>query len=72
MNKKLWIASLAAIICVGCGVGNAPAPMDEDQLKAAVEKMPAQDQINYINSSPMPKEMKEKRIAEIKAKAGMN
>ena len=71
MNKNLWIVSLAVLLCAGCGVGNAPAPMDENQLKAAVEKMPPQDQINYINSSPMPKEMKEQRIAEIKAKAGM-
>lgn len=71
MNMKVWIASVAMLLCVGCNVGNAPAPMDEDQLKAAVEKLSPQDQINYINSSPMPKELKEKRIAEIKAKAGM-
>jgi hypothetical protein len=71
MKKTLWIASLAVLVCVGCNVGNAPQPMDEAQLKSAVEKMPPQDQINYINASPMPKEMKEQRIAEIKAKAGM-
>ncbi|MBC8064636.1 MAG: hypothetical protein H7Y17_07385 [Chlorobia bacterium] len=72
MNKNLWIASLAVLACIGCNVGNAPEPMSEAELKSAVDKLPPQDQINYINSSPMPKDVKEKRIAEIKAKAGMN
>lgn len=52
-------------------MGSAPEPMSESELKSAVEKLPPQDQINYINSSPMPKELKEKKIAEIKAKAGI-
>lgn len=69
--KNSWITILAILVCFGCNVGSAPEPMSESELKSAVEKLPPQDQINYINSSPMPKELKEKKIAEIKAKAGI-
>jgi hypothetical protein len=70
MKRNAWTLSLAAFLLVGCNVGNAPEPMNEDQLKAAIEKMPPQDQINYINSTPMPAEQKAARIKEIEAKTG--
>lgn len=56
--------------CIGCNVGNAPEPMSEDQLKAALEKLPAKDQIDYINSSPLQPAMKAQRIKEIEEKTG--
>ena len=72
MKSNFWIVALIAVASIGCNMGNAPEPMNEAELKSAIDKMPAKDQIDYINASPMPKEMKEQRIAEIKKKAGMN
>ncbi|RYG48348.1 hypothetical protein EON79_04710 [bacterium] len=70
MKRNVWIFGIIALGCIGCSVGNAPEPMGESDLKSAVEKLPPQDQINYINSSPMPKAEKEKRIKEIEEKTG--
>ncbi len=69
-TKNLLIAIVLLLVCVGCNVGNAPEPMNEDQLKSAIEKMPPEKQIEYINSSPMPADMKAKRIKEIEDKTG--
>ena len=70
MKRNVWIAGLLALVCTGCNVGNAPEPMSETDLRAAVDKLPAKDQIAYINSSPMPAAMKAQRIKEIEEKTG--
>lgn len=69
-SKSIWLAISLGFVCVGCNVGNAPEPMNEAQLENAVEKLPPQKQIDYINSSPMPADEKARRIAEIEAKTG--
>lgn len=70
MKKNVLIAALAALTVVGCNVGNAPEPMSETDLKSAVDKLPPKEQIDYINSSPMPAAMKAQRIKEIEEKTG--
>ena len=70
MKKRGFIVGLLAVALAGCNVGNAPEPMSESDLKSAVEKLPPQDQINYINASPMPPAMKAQRIKEIEDKTG--
>lgn len=70
MKRNLLIGGVLALACVGCNVGNAPEPMSESDLKDAVSKLPPKDQIAYINSSPMPAEMKKQRIKEIEEKTG--
>ena len=68
MNKNIWIAGLLGLACLGCNVGSAPEPMNESQLKDAVDQLKPQDQINYIRSTPMPEAKKAERIAEIEKK----
>jgi len=70
MNKFLPIAACALMLIVGCNVGSAPATMNETQVQDAVSKLPVDQQIDYINRSPMSPDEKAKRIAEIKEKAG--
>ena len=76
MNKTFWLVGSLALGCVltssGCNVGMAPQPMDEAQLKTAVDNLPPKEAIDYINASPMPPEMKAQRIAEIVKKTGYN
>jgi hypothetical protein len=69
--KNLWIIGIALLAGVGCNAGNAPEPMNEDQLTDAVGKLKPQDQINYINSSPMPPAMKAEKIKAIEEKYGI-
>jgi hypothetical protein len=70
MTTKILAAGFLLLTCVGCNIGNAPQPMSDDELQSALDKLPPQDQINYINSSPMPPDMKAKRIKEIEEKTG--
>lgn len=70
MKKNVWIAGVLALAIGGCNVGNAPEPMSESDLKSAVDKLSPKDQIDYINSSPMPPAMKAQRIKEIEDKTG--
>jgi hypothetical protein len=70
MKRNVWIVGVLALACAGCNVGNAPEPMSETDLKTTVEKLPAKEQIAYINSSPMPPAMKAQRIKEIEEKTG--
>jgi len=55
----------------GCSVGDAPKGLSAEETRAAVDALPPDKQIDYINRSPIPQAEKEKRIADIKAKAGM-
>ncbi len=59
-----------AMMLVGCGIGDAPAPMEPNEVQSAVSKLPDDQQIAYIKNSPMPQAEKDRRIAEIKAKSG--
>ncbi|RYG26827.1 hypothetical protein EON82_01690 [bacterium] len=59
-----------AVLLVGCNVGNAPETMSEADVKAAIDKMSPQEQIDYINRSPLTPDEKKKRIADLEAKSG--
>jgi len=70
ITKIAWLAVVAAA-AIGCDTGEAPAGLTGAETDAAVKKLPAQQQIDYINRSPMPPDVKAKKIADIKAQAGM-
>ena len=70
MKRTLILIAGLSIATVGCNVGNAPATMNENEVQDAVSKLPVDQQIDYINRSPMSPEEKAKKFAEIKAKAG--
>lgn len=46
--------------------------MSENQVKDEVAKLTPEQQIDWINRSPMPPEEKQKKIDEIKAKYGIS
>jgi len=71
--KTFWISTSVFVMLVvaGCNVGNAPEPMSASQVRDEVAKLSPQQQIDWVNRSPMPPEEKAKRIADIKAKAGI-
>jgi hypothetical protein len=72
--KRIWIFSgvlAAGFAATGCNIGNAPEPMSGDEARAAVEKLSPEQQIEWINRSPMPPAEKQKKIDEIKAKHGL-
>lgn len=72
MNARIFILFLAiALSLAGCSVGDAPAPMSDNDVKNAIDKMSPEQHIRFIEGSPLPKEEKERQIAEIKAKAGL-
>lgn len=70
-NTFLAAALASALVVGGCSIGNAPEPMSEGDVKAALDKATPEQQIDWVNRSPMPPAEKQRRIAEIKAKAGM-
>lgn len=71
--KRIYFASLGllAILSAGCSLGNAPEPMSADQVKGEVEKLKPEQQIDWINRSPMPPSEKQAKIAEIRKKYGL-
>lgn len=73
--RQLWLGGVVAalgIMATGCNVGNAPEPMSENKVKEEVAKLTPQQQIDWINRSPMPPEEKQKEIDKIKAKYGIS
>lgn len=69
---KVTSILVLGIFIAGCSnVGNAPAGQSADEAKAAFESQSPQDKIKTINASPMQPEEKQRRINEIKSKAGM-
>ena len=75
INMKIQI--FAAIILgavsfglVGCDAGNAPAAMSPDEVRTTVNKKSQEDQIAFIEHSPMPRQEKDRQIANIKAGKG--
>lgn len=73
MNRKIWIlGALSAIFLSGCNnIGNAPTPMSPEQTRAALDQATPQQQIDWINRSPMPPDEKARRIKEIEDKHGV-
>jgi hypothetical protein len=71
MKKPLFAVALLGVAISGCNVGNAPEPMSETEVRQAVDNAKPEDQISWIQRSPMPAAEKEKKIAEIKAKHGL-
>jgi hypothetical protein len=72
LNSKFVVAGiLAAGILAGCSMGMQPTGSTVDQIKAKEAAMPPDQQISMIEHSPIPPAEKAKKIAEIKAKAGL-
>jgi hypothetical protein len=73
MNIKISIlGALCAIVLTGCNnIGNAPTPMSPEQTRAALDQATPEQQIDWINRSPMPPEEKARRIKEIEEKYGV-
>lgn len=57
-----------AFAVIGCGVGDAPKPMSQQEVKEALDKSKPEDQIHFIQSSPLNQKDKKAKIDEIKAK----
>jgi len=72
-NVLTLAAALAATagILAGCNSGMGPQGLSEAEAKKAIEDLPPADRIKFIESSPMPDAEKKKKIAEIKAQAGI-
>jgi hypothetical protein len=68
--KLATFAFSAVVAAAGCGIGNAPEPMSASDVKDQVDQLPVEQQIEWIQRSPLPPEEKQKRIDEIRAKAG--
>ena len=70
-NPCKALALVAAVLSgAACNIGNAPEPMAPEDVKAAVEKLSPEQQIEWVNRSPMPAAEKQRRIDEIKQKTG--
>lgn len=65
------ILGIAMFSIVGCDAGNAPAAMSPDEVKNTVNKKSKEEQIAFIQNSPMPQKLKDEQIANIKAGKGI-
>jgi len=70
-KNSLILLGFSLVAAYGCGIGDAPQGLSATETQAAVKALPPQQQIDYINRSPMPTAMKAQRIAEIKASSGL-
>jgi hypothetical protein len=72
-NAQIFMAlGLLTVLVGGCdNVGNVPSGMSENDAKNAIKKMSPEDEIKFINSSPLNQADKEKRFAEIEARSGV-
>ena len=61
---------ISTSLLVGCNAGMAPSGGSNEEVKAAFEKMPVDEQIKLVQSSSMPAEAKKAKIDEIYKKAG--
>ncbi len=72
--KKLTLSSLVAsalFVLTGCSsIGNVPEGMSPEETKKAFNELPLEKQIEHVNGAPIPQAEKDKKIAELKAKAG--
>ncbi|MBI1333967.1 MAG: hypothetical protein JST12_12100 [Armatimonadetes bacterium] len=67
--QVLALCTIAACV-VGCSMGMAPSGGSNEEVKAAFDKMPVEEQVKLINGSSMPADAKKKRIEELYQKAG--
>ena len=71
IGTKIAVAVFVGCSLFGCsGVGNAPSGGSAEEVKAAFDKMPLEEQVKLTNSSSMPADAKKKKIAELYQKAG--
>lgn len=74
LNRHFCFAlSVTALTLVGsgCGIGDAPAGMSNEDAKAAIAKMSPEQKIRAIANSPMPGPAKEKEYAKIESETGV-
>lgn len=75
MNFKPLFPLIAAMSfpLVGCQTDSTPPEVvSEADVNKQVESLSPQAQIDYLNRSPMPPAEKQKKIEEIKKKAGLS
>ncbi len=70
-RSVLLTLGFGLLTLTGCSIGDAPKGLSPEETRAAVAALPPQQQIDYINRSPLPAEEKQKRIAAIKAAHGI-
>jgi hypothetical protein len=72
MNKTFLIVPilLLGLACGACNVGNAPSGPSASEIEATKKKLPIDEQIALIKSSPAPQAKKDEMIAKVKADAG--
>lgn len=68
MKNLILISTL--VVLTGCNVGNAPTPMSNTDAKKAIDELPLDKKIAFIESSPASPEEKKRLIEEAKMKAG--
>ena len=71
MKITLFLVSATSIVLAGCNAGAAPETMKPEDVKSAVDKATPEQQIDWYKRSPLPEAEKNKKIAEIKEKAGI-
>lgn len=73
MKSILMALGMGALLfgMVGCGVGEVPRGMSEDQARDAIARMSPEDRIRAINSSPMPQAEKEAQFRQIEEETGV-
>jgi|CXWL01.1.fsa_nt_gi hypothetical protein len=69
--KSSLVIVVLGILIAGCGVGDVPAGMSEQDAKNAIAKMTPDQKIRAIASSPMNQKDKELKYAEIEAETGV-
>lgn len=69
-NRRLVVIACALILS-GCGIGDAPSGMSNEDAKAAIDRMTPEQKIKFIASSPMAGPEKERKYAEIEAQTGV-
>lgn len=72
MKIQGLIVIALGLLLFGCGVGDAPRPMSQQDVKEALDKAKPEDQIHFIQSSPMNAKDKKAKIDEIKAKYNLS
>ena len=59
---------VACLALAGCNAGMEPTGPTPDQIRAKIDAMPPEKQIDLIEHSPMSRPEKDKRLAEIRQK----
>lgn len=72
MNIKAIFGIVVVLSMIGCGVGDAPKPMSQQDVKAALDRATPEDQIKFIQSAPITAADKKKKIDEVKTKYNLS